>query len=59
MAASYAQDEPRWRQDGHLGLNFGGLGAILGVTWAILGGLGEDLGGVLAHGWDSKNFNFP
>ena len=58
MAASYAQDEPRWRQDGHLGLNFGGFGAILGVTWAILRGLGEDLGGVLAHGWDSKNLDF-
>ena len=58
MAASCAQDGPRWRQDGHLGLNFGGFGAILGVTWTILGGLGEDLGGVLAHGWDSKNLPF-
>ena len=46
MAASYAQDGPRWRQDGHLGLNFGGFGAILGVTWTSLGGLGEDLGGI-------------
>ena len=59
MAASCAQDGPRWRQDGHLGLNFGGFGAILDVTWTILGGLGEDLGGVLAHGWDSKNLDFP
>ena len=59
MAASCAQDGPRWRQDGHLGLNFGGFGAILGVTWMILEGLGEDLGGVLAHGWESKNLDFP
>ena len=59
MAASCAQDGPRWRQDGHLGLNFGGFGAILDVTWTILGGLGEDLGGVLAHGWDSKHLDFP
>ena len=56
---SCAQDGPRWRQDGHLGLNFGGFGAILGVTWTILGELGEDLGGVLAHGWESKNQYFP
>ena len=59
MAVSYAQDEPRWRQDGHLGFNFDGFGAILDVTWAILAGLGEDFGGVLAHGWDSKNLDFP
>ena len=59
MAASYAQDGPRWRQDGHLGLNFGGFGAILGVTWTSLGGLGEDLGGIVAHGWDSKNLDCP
>ena len=59
MAASCAQDGPRWRQDGHLGLNFGGFGAILGVTWTILGELGEDLGSVLAHGWDSKNLDSP
>ena len=58
MAASCAQDGPRWRQDGHLGLNFGGFGAILGVTWMIFEGLEEDLGGVLAHGWDSKNVDF-
>ena len=59
MAASYAQDEPRWRQDGHLGLNFCGFGATLDVTSAILEWLGEDFGGVLAHGWDSKNLDFP
>ena len=58
MAASCAQDGPRWRQDGHLGLNTGGFGAILCVTWTILEGLGEDLGGVLAHGWESKNLDF-
>ena len=59
LAASCAQDGPRWHQDGHLGLNFGGFGAILGVIWMILRGLGEDLGGVLAHGWESKNLDFP
>ena len=59
MAASCAQDGPRWRQDGHLGLNFGGFGAILDVTWTILAGLGEHFGSVLAHGWDSKNLDFP
>ena len=37
MAANCAQDGPRWRQDGHLGLNFGGFGAILGVTWHMAG----------------------
>ena len=46
---------PRWAT----GLNFGGFGAILGVTWMILEGLGEHLGGVLAHGWESKNLDFP
>ena len=48
MAASCAQDGPRWRQDGHLGLNFGGFGAILDVTWTILGG---GLGRILEVFW--------
>ena len=51
MAASCAQDKPRWRQDGHLDLNFGGFGAILDVTWRILGGFGEDFGRVLGGVW--------
>ena len=59
MAAGCAQDGPRWRQNCQLGLNFGGFGAILGVTWTIFRELGEDLGSVLAHGWDSKNLDFP
>ena len=58
MAASCAQDGPRWRQDGHLGLNFGGFGAILGVTWTILGDLGEHFESILAHGQDGKNIDF-
>ena len=59
MASGCAEDGPRWRENCHLGLNFGGFEAILGVTWTILGELGEDLGSVLAHGWDSKNLDFP
>ena len=43
---------PQWRQDGHLELNLGGLGGILGLTWWILEGSWRSWGGFLEEFWD-------
>ena len=49
MAPSWAPDGPYWRLDGHLGVNLGGLGSILGLSWWILEGLGRSWGGFWRH----------
>ena len=52
MAPSWAPDGPYWRLDGHLGVNLGGLGSILGLSWWILEGSWEVLGRILEAFWD-------
>ena len=51
MAASRAPDGPYWRLDGHLGVNLGGFGTILSLTWWILGWSWEVLRRILETFW--------
>ena len=48
MASRWPSWSQLWRLWGHLGRNL--------EAWR---GLGQDFGGVLAHGWESKNLDFP
>ena len=58
-----APDGPYWRLDGHLGVNLGGLGSILGLSWWILEGSWEVLGKILEAFWHmggiAKTYGFP
>ena len=58
MAPSWAPDAPYWRQDGHLELNLGSLGGILGLSWWILEGTWEVLGRILETFWDGLKVFF-
>ena len=51
MAARRAPDGLYWRLDGHLGVNLGGFGTILSLTWWILGGSCEVLRRILETFW--------
>ena len=52
MAPSWARDGLKWRQDGHLDLNLGGLGSILGLSWWISEWSWEGLEMILEAFWD-------
>ena len=61
MAASRAPDGPYWRLDGHLEVNlwvWEHLDPILVDSGRVLGGLAEDFGDILVHGWNLKNLWF-
>ena len=48
----------RWASWSELGRSWEHLGPKLVDFGGVLGGLGEDFGGILAHGWNSKNLWF-